>query len=244
MKLLLTSNGITNPSIEGALVDLLGKPIAEAHVLVVATGIYPFPGGPNYAYKMLHGQIGGPLAALGWASVGVLELSVLPSIGRDVWVPAVQEADALLVWGGDPLFLAYWMRASGLADLLPTVRPEMVYVGVSAGAIAAATVFGETYMGLPDTIATPLSVKEVVFTTGDGDLPLTFATADGVGLVDFAVIPHYTEPDHREASAANAVTWAGLLPGTTYALDDQSAVRVVDGAVDVISEGRWERFTN
>ncbi|MGC4192371.1 MAG: Type 1 glutamine amidotransferase-like domain-containing protein [Thermomicrobiales bacterium] len=243
MKLLLTSNGITNPSIERALVELLGKPVAEARVLVVLAGIYPFPGGTHYAYQMLHGQIGGPLAAIGWESVGLLELSVLPSISREAWVPTVDEADAILVWGGDPLFLSYWMRESGLAGLFPTLRPEMVYVGVSAGAIAAASIFAETYLGLPDTIATPLTTEEVVFTTGDGDLPLTLVTAEGTGLVDFAVIPHYTEPDHREASEVNAVTWAAKLPGTTYAIDDQSAILVVDGAVDVISEGRWRLFT-
>lgn len=243
MRLLLTSNGISNPSIRQALVDLLGKPIAESRALVVATGIYPFPGGANYAYQMLHGQIGGPLAALGWASLGVLELTALPSISRAAWVPTVEEADALLVWGGDPLYLSYWMRESGLAALLPTVRPEMVYVGVSAGAIAAASIFGETYHSLPDTIAKPRTSDEVVFTTGDGDLPLTFATAEGAGLVDFAVIPHYTEPDHREASVANAATWAAMLPVPTYAIDDQSAIRVVDGTVDVVSEGTWQQFT-
>lgn len=243
MKLLLTSNGITNPSIERALVDLLGKPIAESRALVVLSGIYPFQGGANYAYQMLHGQIGGPLAALGWASLGLLEPSVLPSISRDAWVPTVQEADALLVWGGDPLFLAYWMRESGLADLLPTLRPEMVYVGVSAGAIVAASTFGETYLGLPDTAAKPLTSEDVVFTTADGDLPLTLATAEGLGLVDFAVIPHYTEPDHREASLENAATWAGKVPVPTYAIDDQSAIRVVDGDVEVVSEGQWTLFT-
>lgn len=242
MKLLLTSNGITNPSIERALVDLLGKPIAESRALVVLTGIYPFSGGTGYAYQMLHGQIGGPLAALGWGSIGLLEPSVLPSIGRETWVSAVEDADALLIWGGHPIFLAYWMRESGLADLLPSLRPEMVYVGVSAGSIAAAGRFAETYLGLPDTIAKPLTSEEVIFTTEEGDLPLTLATADGVGLVDFTIIPHYTEADHREASEVNAAIWAAKMGGTTYALDDQSAVRVVDGVVDVVSEGTWKRF--
>lgn len=244
MKLLLTSNGITNPSIERALVALLGKPIPESKVLLVVTGIYPFPGGGTYAWQMLHGQIGGPLAALGWASVGLLELTALPSIGRDAWVPALEEADALLVWGGHPHYLAYWMRESGLNAVLATLRPEMVYVGVSGGSIAAASFFGETYLGLPDTIATPLTAEEVVFTVPEGDLTLTLATAKGAGLVDFAIIPHYTEPDHREASVENAAIWAAKMGGTTYALDDQSAVRVVDGVVDVVSEGRWERFSS
>jgi len=49
MKLLLTSSGITNASIHDALVELLGKPIAESNALCIPTGIYPFPGGPEGA---------------------------------------------------------------------------------------------------------------------------------------------------------------------------------------------------
>ena len=40
MKLLLTSSGISNPSIEDALVGLLGKPIAESSALIIPTAIY------------------------------------------------------------------------------------------------------------------------------------------------------------------------------------------------------------
>ena len=47
MKLLLTSSGITNPSILNALVDLLGKPIAESSALIIPTALYPFPGGAH-----------------------------------------------------------------------------------------------------------------------------------------------------------------------------------------------------
>ena len=43
MKLLLTSGGVTNPSITAALVELLGKPIAESHALVVPTAQWGHP---------------------------------------------------------------------------------------------------------------------------------------------------------------------------------------------------------
>lgn len=74
------------------------------------------------------------MCGLGWKSLGVLELTALPSIKQEYWTAAVQETDALLVWGGDVLYLCYWMRESGLADLLPSLH-DTVYVGVSAGAI-------------------------------------------------------------------------------------------------------------
>src|SRR5215469_1516892 len=126
MKLLLTSSGIRNPSIEDALVGLLGKPIAESSALVIPTAIYPFPGGGDMAWQAISGQAKSPLCGLGWKSLGVLELTALPSIQEESWVPTLRETDALLVWGGDVLYLCYWMRQSGLADLLPSL-PNLVY---------------------------------------------------------------------------------------------------------------------
>src|SRR5262245_20008039 len=114
MRALLTSTGIKNSSIQDALVDLLGKPITEANALVIPTAIYPFPGGPFMAYRAISGKAPAPLCDLGWKSLGILELTALPSIEEATWVPTVRDADALLVWGGDPLFLANWMRRSGL----------------------------------------------------------------------------------------------------------------------------------
>ena len=146
MRLLLTSSGITNASIRDALVDLLGKPIAEASALIIPTALYPFPGGGGMVWRALSGAGGGLLAGLGWKSLGVLELTALPSIEDDAWVPTVRETDALLVWGGDVLYLSHWMCASGLAALLPELRPEMVYVGVSAGSMAATTLSVDAMM--------------------------------------------------------------------------------------------------
>jgi dipeptidase E len=149
VKLLLTSAGIKNTSIHDALVGLLGKPIAEASALFIPTAIYPFPGGPGMAWQAICGKAKSPLCELGWKSLGVLELTALPSIDEEAWVPAVQETDALLVWGGDPLFLSNWMRQSGLADLLPSLRRETVYVGVSAGSIAATSTLARPTLSRP-----------------------------------------------------------------------------------------------
>src|SRR5215210_3820795 len=142
MRFLLTSAGITNTTIENALVDLLGKPIGESDALCIPTGVQPFPGGPSHVYRFIRGSVGGPMCELGWKSLGVLELTALPSIREEHWIPAVQETDALLVWGGSPWYLCYWMRQSGLADLLPSLRRETVYVGTSGGAMVAAPDFG------------------------------------------------------------------------------------------------------
>lgn len=169
-------------------------------------------------------------------------MTALPHIEEDAWVPTVREADALLVWGGDPLFLADWMRRSGLAGLLPTLRSEAVYVGVSAGSIVGAPTFVETYVEPPRGSDGPLKSEDVVFTTPEGDVERILVTGQGTGLVDFAVIPHLEHPDHLDASLANAEKWAARIPVPTYAIDDDSAVSVVDGTARVVSEGQWKLF--
>lgn len=242
MKLLLTSAGVSNPSILAALVGLLGKPIEESTALVVPTAIHPFAGGPESAAQLIRGEVRTPLTDLGWGSLGVLELTALPSIDKDVWVPAVGAADALLFWGGDPLYLAFWLRESGLADLLPSLTS--LYVGTSAGAMATATTFGETFTEPRGGSGTPLTSEDMVFATPDGEVSRTFVTAAGAGLVDFALIPHLDNEDHPDASMANAERWAAKLSVPTYAIDDQTAVTVIDGVVDVVSEGTWRLFAS
>src|SRR6266545_7119917 len=146
MKLLLTSAGIKNTSIHDALVDLLGKPIAESDALCIPTASYAHPmAGPGRAWNFIAGrEPRTPMCELGWKSVGVLELTALPTLDEDLWVPWVQETDALLVNGGDTLYLAYWMRQSGLADLLPSLRA--VYVGLSAGRMVMTPRIGEDFV--------------------------------------------------------------------------------------------------
>jgi dipeptidase E len=242
MKALLTSSGIKNGSIRDALVDLLGKPIAESSALFIPTAVYPFPSGPGMAWRAIGGESASMLCDLGWKSLGILELTALPHIEEAAWMPTVRDADALLVWGGDPLFLADWMRRSGLTALLPTLRPEAVYVGVSAGSIAAATTFVETYTEPPRGKDGPSKSENIVFSTPQGDVDRILVTGQGAGLVDFAVIPHLEHVHHLDASLANAEKWAARIPAPTYAIDDESAVKVVDGVVEVVSEGQWRLF--
>ncbi|HTT89498.1 MAG TPA: Type 1 glutamine amidotransferase-like domain-containing protein [Acidimicrobiales bacterium] len=240
MKLLLTSSGISNPSIYNVLVDLLGKPIAESNALFVPTAIYPFPDGANKAFQAISGKAKSPLCDLGWKSLGVLELTALPSIDKEVWVATVQGSDALLAWGGDPVYLSYWMKHSGFAELLPSLPPEMVYVGVSAGSMAMTSTFGETYLGPPKCSGDRLSSEDIVFSTPEGEATMTLVTAEGAGLVDFAIIPHVEFDDPHDL--ANAKKWAGRVPVPTYAIDDETGIRVVDSTVEVVSEGRWDLF--
>ncbi len=229
VKLLLTSSSIANASIHDALTNLLEKPIAESSALFVPTGIYPFPGGGARAWEALSGAGKSPLCNLGWKSLGLLELTALTSIPRESWVPTLRETDALLVWGGHVMYLSYWMRRSGLADLLNTLE-NLVYVGVSAGSIVL-TAHNCDYEWNRE------------FLPPESDVALEGERA--LGLVDFALGVHLDNPDpmFEDSSSANIERWAADLAVATYAIDDQSALRVTDAGVEVISEGHWRLFS-
>ena len=218
MKLLLTSGGVTNSSIAAALVDLLGKPVDQAVALCIPTAQWGHPKcGPVSARGFVSGlPPWGGLTSLPWRSLGLLELSALPSIGNERWVPWVREADVLLVDGGDATYLCHWLRASGLADLFPSL-PETVWVGVSAGSMVLTPRIGADFVHWPAA-------------TDDRTL----------GVVDFSIFPHLDV--FPTNTLADARRWAKEIGGPAYALDDQTAITVANGAVEVISEGRWERF--
>jgi dipeptidase E len=219
MKLLLTSAGIKNTSIRNALTDLLGRPIADSSALCIPTATYAM-GGPAAAWRMITGQASTPLCELGWKSLGVLELTALPSIDEEHWLPVVQETDVLLVCGGDVFYLGYWMQQSGLAGLLPSLR-DAVWVGVSGGSMVVAPTIGEYFVGWKPPAG--------------GDCAL--------GMVDFSLFPHLDNENMPEFSMAGAEEWAAGLPVPGYAIDDQTAIKVIDDSVEVVSEGHWKLFT-
>ena len=218
MKLLLTSGGVTNGSIRDALLELLGKPVAESTALCVPTAQWGHPMcGPVSVRGFVSGlPPWGGMASMEWKSLGVLELTALPTIGEERWVPWVRETDVLLVDGGDATYLCHWMRESGLVDLLATL-PEMVWVGVSAGSMVMTPRIGEDFVSWPSA-------------TDDRTL----------GIVDFSIFPHLDNPDLPWNTMAAAEKWATGLSGPAYAVDDETAFKVVDGTVEVVSEGSWK----
>jgi dipeptidase E len=218
MKLLLTDSGVRNASMLAALVGLLGKPIAEASALCIPTAGYGGPyGDPEGPWRFISGRSPSPMTELGWKSVGALELTALPSIDKDRWVSWVREADALLVNGGDALYLCHWMRESGLAGLLPSLR-DTVYVGLSAGSMVLTPRIGERFVHWKPP-------------TGDDSM---------LGVVNFSIFPHLDSPDR---TVAEAERWAAGIKGPAYAIDAQTAIKVTDGSVEVISEGHWKLFS-
>ena len=221
MKLLLTSAGVTNPSIHRALVDMLGKPTAQASALCIPTAQngHPSVGPGTKAWEFITGRSENPMVSLGWSSVGLLELTSLPSLDEGAWVPLVQDTDVLLVAGGDVLYLCHWVRESGLLDLIPSLH-DTVWVGLSAGSMVMTPTVGEDFIQWrPPT-----------------------GRDDTLGLVDFSICPHLAPDGEPGNSMAEAERWASTIDGPAYAIDDQTALAVVDGVVEVVSEGQWRQL--
>lgn len=217
MKLLLTSAGISNASIRNTLIELLDKPIADASALFVPTAIYGIENGGDIVRRVICGQLGDPFCNLGWKQLGLLELTALPTMKQELWVSMLEESDVLLVGGGDCQYLTYWMQQSGLATMLPSLLNKMVYVGLSAGSMIMGS-YGTTY--------------------NNHTLPAT--TDKCLSNLDFAIHPHLDHEWFPDNSMENYTKLAATLSMPSYLIDDQTAIKVVDHKVEVVSEGNWK----
>ena len=216
MDYLLTSGGVQNASIHQALREMLGKPIEDCHAVAVTTASYALSNGIELATNFIQGKDEAPMVGLGWKSVGLLELSVISSLAEETWRPAVEQADVILVNGGDPLFLHHWFVESGFDRLLPQLTG--VYVGMSAGSMVLTPRIGTDFVGWKKT-------------PEQSDATL--------GLVDFSIFPHLDHPQLPDNHLQAAKSWAEILTNPAYAIDDATAIRVIGSNVDVISEGTW-----
>lgn len=186
MKLLLTSGGVTNASIRGALVEMIGKPIEDCNALFIPTAQWGQPMcSPQTAWMSTAGRSSGQqdLVELGWKSVGVLELTALPSVAPERWMTWVRDADVFLADGGEAIYLAHWMRESRLAELLPALT-ETVWVGVSAGSM----------------VMTPRVGTEFLDWKPDGG-------DEALGWVDFSLFPHLDYPGWSSNTSESARQW-------------------------------------
>ena len=208
MRFLLTSGGITNASIHDALVDLLGKPIAECSALCIPTAIYAFPGGAASAYRLITGSGRQPVVRIGLEVFWVFWSSLrCPASTRNIGSR----------WSGR-LMPCWWEAATPSICATGCSNPDWqtscrrcratVYVGVSAGSLVIGPNVGEQFV-----YGNPL-------TGGDRAL----------GMVDFSIFPHVDHEDMPDDSMANAEEWAAGISGAGYAIDDQTAIQSGRGA--------------
>ncbi|NTW89543.1 MAG: type 1 glutamine amidotransferase-like domain-containing protein [Candidatus Moranbacteria bacterium] len=214
MKLLLTSGGITNESIEQALLGLVGKPADETSLVFVPTASNVEPGDKSWLIDDLV-----RLKRIGFKIIDIADIS---AIDKDVWLPRVEAADILYFEGGDTYHLLKWVRQSGLGAELSGLLTNKVYVGVSAGSMITNTSLN-------------LRVSHEIYAEGfdqTADIP-------ALGFVDLQFLPHLNASFFPTATEEQIREVVSGVAGVTYAVDDACALRIVDGDVSVVGEGKW-----
>ncbi|MDO8503887.1 MAG: Type 1 glutamine amidotransferase-like domain-containing protein [bacterium] len=217
MKLLLTSSGNTNKSIENALRKLLGKPFSNAHLVFIPTAANVEEDILGWLEQDINN-----FRKLGFKSFDVIDIS---GVEKDVWLPAFEKADVLVFGGGNVKYLLNWIRKIGLEKLLPELLKSKVYVGISAGSMITAKNVSLSSSGI-------LYYED---TRG-------FENIKGLGYVDFEIRPHLNSKSFPEVRLDILRGIAKKMTDSFYAIDDDTAIKVASKKVTVVSEGKWKKF--
>ncbi len=217
MKLLLTSGGVTNPSIARTLFALVGKGPSETSLAVVPTAANVQKGDKMWLIDDLV-----RLKGQGFRSIDIVDIS---AVARELWLSRLEEADVLYFEGGNRYHLIEWVTRSGLEGALQELLKNKVYVGMSAGSMITAKRLG-------------LTLSHVVF---EDDLDRT-EDLNGLGYVGFSFLPHLNNPYFKNLRDDFLQGAVKNVSERVYALDDNSALKVVGDTVEVVSEGEWKRY--
>ena len=217
MEVLLTSSGITNKSIEKALLELLGKPFEKANLTFIPTAANVEEGDKAWLVDDMNN-----FRKLNFASFDIIDVS---AVTKNIWLPSFQKADVLVFGGGIVYHLLSRIKKSGLEDLLPELLKTKVYVGISAGSMVTAK-------------SISLTSSDILCYEDTGKPRNT----KGLGFVDFEIRPHLNSKWFPKVRLDFLEKLAKETPNSFYAIDDNTAVKVVDGKVSIVSEGEWKKF--
>ncbi len=217
MKLLLTSSGKTNKSIEKELLNLLGKPFSKANLTFIPTAANVDKGDKSWLVDDMNN-----FRKLDFALFDIIDISAVP---KNIWLSSFKKADILVFGGGDVYHLLGWVKKSGLEKVLPELLKTKVYVGISAGSMVTAKNIS-------------LSTDGILYYEKTGGVK----NKKGLGLVDFELRPHLNSKWFPKVRLPYLEKLAKKIPYGFYAIDDNTAIKVVDGKTSIVSEGEWKKF--
>ncbi len=212
MKLLLTSQGITNKSLQDKFIEIVGKDPSEMSVAYIPTAINT-SSNPNKRWVI------DSLRKLDDMKIANIDIVDISAISKDIWLPGIERADVIYVEGGDPMYLKEQFMNTDLINLLSTSNSEKVYVGCSAGS----NILGEI----------------IIKSTKD---EIGYKTEKGLGILNFSIRPHFLRGDRGQFSEEFIQELAEKLNTTIYAIDDNSAIAIEDGNIEIVTEGKWKKF--
>jgi len=218
MKLLLTSGGLKNQSIINALQELVGRPFSESKIAFIPTASNLEPGDKKDWFIADLVQ----LKNLKFNSIDIVDISTLP---KEIWLKRLEEADILYVEGGNTYHLMYWFNQSGLSEILPELLKTKIYVGVSTGTIIATpSLLNADFEKQPT-----LDIKEIAYD-------------NGLSLVNFMIEPHINSVWFPDSNFESLEKRSKDYKHPIYGLDDNSAIKVEDDRIEIVSEGEWKRY--
>lgn len=218
MKLLLTSSGFTNDSIRQAFLAMCDKPVGDMKLAFIPTAANVVEGDKEWLIDDLDN-----CRKLGFSEIDIVDFSAIP---KAMWLPRLQSADAFLFGGGNTFHLMYCLERFGLKEELPSLLTSRIYVGISAGSMVT-------------TNSLILSQSAKLYTEYSGKLK---NDDQGLGFVKFHIRPHLNSEWFPSVRIPVLEKLAEKIPDPIYALDDNSAVSVIDEKIEVVSEGEWKKF--
>lgn len=217
MKLLLTSGGLTNKTIEDALFDLIGKKPEDTTLCFIPTAATIEVGDKDWLINDLKS-----IDKQGFKSVSIVDISAVP---EKVWKPQMDEADILFFSGGNTYHLMKWINKSGLVKLLPEYMKTKVWVGISAGSMVTN----------PDLTA---KISQAIY---DEDFDKSYEVS-GLNYVNFYFLPHLNSPFFPNLVEEKIKKLAETTTRKMYVLDDQGALKIVDGKVEIVTNGKYLEY--
>lgn len=223
MKLLLTSNGLSNDSIAVAFQELLGKEPKDSKIAFIPTAANAERSNKSWLIDDLYN-----IKKRGYY-VDVIELTALtPQQIKE----AVEGSDAIFVGGGNTFYLSYWLQKSGLFGSLPKLLETKVYAGISAGSMIASQSLALSSQAMKHEEAFKDEEYDLVGPTGQ-------SSGKTLKFVDFIFRPHFNSRYFSTTNVDELKKKAHVLNKRVYALDDDSALKVIDGKLEVVTEGEW-----
>jgi dipeptidase E len=217
MKLLLTSGGLTNQSIVNSLKTLVQKPLSQANLAFIPTAANIKESDKSWLIQDL----------VNCQKLNFKQIDIVNILGleKSNWITRLESADVILFGGGNTYYLAYILQKLHLKAILQKLLKTRVYVGISAGSMVLAP-----HINLSHS-------KKLYNESG-----VKLFKDKGLGFVNFQIRPHLNSPKFPNANFNTLKKLSQDIPDTIYAIDDNTAIQVIDDKVKIVTEGKYYKF--